>query len=177
MLDSRGPPTQYKEDEDRREEATETEVNRLLHQTRLWRVANSAQWVAWGIVQAKVPDIDDALAARQEWEVSRSNVTSSTHVQGDVKSRASDSPTSEYTAAACDNHGQRLENPVAEGSPEGVDARHEDEDGEGEGEEFDYLAYAQERAMFFWGDVLQLGIVKREDLPAGLLEKVKIVDY
>ena len=176
MLDSRGPPAQYKEDEARREEATETEVNRLMHQTRLWRIANSAQWVAWGIVQAKVPDIDDALAAGQESEVPRPNVTSNIHEQGNVTPRASDPLTSESTAAAHDGHGRRQENPVAEGLAQGVDARH-DEDDEKEGEEFDYLAYAQERAMFFWGDVLQLGIVKREDLPAGLLEKVKIVEY
>jgi choline kinase len=46
-----------------------------------------------------------------------------------------------------------------------------------EEEEFDYLAYAQERAFFFWGDVLQLGLVKKEDLPAQLLQKVKVVEY
>lgn len=177
MLDSRGPPAQYKEDEARREEATETEVNRLLHQTRLWRIANSAQWVAWGIVQAKVPEVDDALAAGHEWEVPRSNATSSTHEQGNVTLLASDPLTSGITAAACDGHGWQPENPVTEGLAEGVNALHDDEDDEKEGEEFDYLAYAQERAMFFWGDVLQLGIVKREDLPAGLFEKVKTVEY
>ena len=55
---------------------------------------------------------------------------------------------------------------------EEADTPHEDEE-----EEFDYLAYAQERAMFFWGDILQLGIAKRKDLPAKLLEKAKIVEY
>ena len=48
---------------------------------------------------------------------------------------------------------------------------------EEEEEEFDYLAYAQERALFFWGDVLQLGIVRREDLPAALLDEVKVLEY
>jgi len=52
-----------------------------------------------------------------------------------------------------------------------------DETPEEEEEEFDYLGYAQERAMFFWGDVLQLGIVKREDLPKELLDNVKIVEF
>ena len=26
-----------------------------MDETRMWRLANTAQWVAWGIVQAKVP--------------------------------------------------------------------------------------------------------------------------
>lgn len=52
----------------------------------------------------------------------------------------------------------------------------EEEEGEAE-EEFDYISYAQDRAMFFWGDVLQLGIVKAEQLPATLLDKIKRVQY
>lgn len=52
----------------------------------------------------------------------------------------------------------------------------EEEDNEDDGE-FDYLAYAQDRAIFFWGDALQLGIVKREDLPSALLQRIKIVEY
>ena len=44
-------------------------------------------------------------------------------------------------------------------------------------EEFDYLSYAHERALFFWGDVVQLGIVKREELPEGLQMKLKIVPF
>lgn len=58
----------------------------------------------------------------------------------------------------------------------GVRDVEEEEDNEDDGE-FDYLAYAQDRAIFFWGDALQLGIVKREDLPSGLLQRIKIVEY
>lgn len=39
-------------------------------------------------------------------------------------------------------------------------------------EEFDYLGYARERAGFFWGDVLSLGIVGEEQ--CRLLEGVKV---
>ncbi|KAJ5316804.1 hypothetical protein PENANT_c016G06902 [Penicillium antarcticum] len=48
-----------------------------------------------------------------------------------------------------------------------------------EEEGFDYLAYAQDRAMFFWSDLLQLGLVKPEELPADLVEHIRtrIVDY
>lgn len=48
---------------------------------------------------------------------------------------------------------------------------------EGGADEFDYLAYARERAMFFWGDVLQMGLVEKEELPEELRERAKIVEY
>jgi choline kinase len=46
-----------------------------------------------------------------------------------------------------------------------------------EDEEFDYLSYAHERAMFAWGDAIRLGIVAKEDLPESLHEKIKYVEY
>ena len=178
MLDSRGPPSQYREEEARREESTEAEVKRLMHQTRLWRVANSAQWVAWGIVQAKVPGMDEALATPTGHETPTSDDAVGTHNGGTVTPRGSGSESeSELLTPGTTLHAQNAaekleEDGKADSRHEEADMSHEDED-----EEFDYLAYAQERAMFFWGDVLQLGIVKREDLPAELLEKVKIVEY
>ncbi len=122
-----------------RDQAAESEITRLMHEARIWRLANSAQWVAWGIVQAKVPGLNEALKAQKastlQTASSPSNETSQEHRNDE-----------------------------------------EDEEDEEEGE-FDYLGYVQERAMFFWGDALQLGIVKREELPAALLEKVKFVEY
>lgn len=173
MLDSRGPPSQYKEEEARREDATEAEIQRLLRQTRLWRIANSAQWVAWGIVQAKVPDIDEALASQPEQGTSTLDDTASDHKQGTVTPRTSDLQTPETTLGARDARYKRPEELQAESLTEGVGLTHDDE----EEEEFDYLAYAQQRAMFFWGDVLQLGIVEKEVLPAELLQKIKVVEY
>lgn len=55
MLDARAPPGGWVEEETRREELLERQVDELMKETRLWRAANSAMWVAWGIVQAKVP--------------------------------------------------------------------------------------------------------------------------
>lgn len=63
-----------------------------------------------------------------------------------------------------------------ENKNEGKEEGQEEEEGGGE-EEFDYISYAQDRAMFFWGDVLQLGIVKAEQLPVTLLDKIKRVQY
>ena len=78
--------------------------------------------------------------------------------------------TSDATLAA---HGKRQEGLVAGAQRDGaqMDGENDDE------EEFDYLAYAQDRAMFFWGDVLGLGLVEKESLPTEMLAKVKIVEY
>ena len=152
MLDSRAPPTQIAEDERKRDEATESEVKRLMLEARIWRVANSAQWVAWGVVQAKIPEIKTPLHPPPTFSSSSSAPTLD-----------SDPLSPEAVGLAQDAHNRRPEEAEEE----------EDE----ESEEFDYLGYAQERAMLFWGDVLQLGLVKLEELPEGLRERVKIVEY
>ncbi|KAL8936243.1 MAG: hypothetical protein Q9211_004273 [Gyalolechia sp. 1 TL-2023] len=155
MLDSRAPPAQIAEDEKRREEATESEVHRLTIEARLWRPANSAQWVAWGIVQAKVPGMDQALHARKGSGQERDSQS--------VAELGSPSPAMQPTAE--DQKDRRQED--SQGAED-------DEDGE---EEFDYLSYARERAMFFWGDLLQMGLVKGEELPEALRKRVKVVKY
>ncbi|KAL9609120.1 MAG: hypothetical protein Q9167_006098 [Letrouitia subvulpina] len=138
MLDRRAQPAQIDEEEAQREQATEDEIQRLSHETRLWRVANSAQWVAWGTVQAKLPEMDAELKAQR--------------VKQDEKSTLDPLPSERVKEAPRES---------------------EEDDEEG----FDYLGYAQERAMFFWGDVLQMGIVSEDELPQELLKKVKVVEY
>ncbi|KAK4696479.1 choline kinase, partial [Lecanoromycetidae sp. Uapishka_2] len=154
MLDSRAPSAQIAEEEKQKDETLKSEVRRLSHETRLWRVANSAQWVAWGIVQAKVPGMDEALKRAKNGTPKSEDSPSSTC----KAHQASDPLSPEMTGTDEDMHDKRPEE-------------------EGDEEEFDYLGYAQERAMFFWGDVLQLGIVQREELPETLLKNVKVVQY
>ena len=177
MLDSRVPQTQIAEDESRIEEQTEKEIQQLMHDTRLWRVANSAQWVAWGIVQAKVEGMDEALE----------NQRNTTHTQQDSE-RVEDEkqPLSPQSPDAGKHTGTShlphlgsdpLDSEMANLALDAKDKRREEGEGEDEEEEFDYLAYAQDRAMFFWGDVLALGVVGRKELPEELLNKVKVVDY
>ncbi|KAG9257751.1 putative choline kinase [Emericellopsis atlantica] len=55
------------------------------------------------------------------------------------------------------------------GEPLGTDAEEEDD-------EFDYLSYSQDRALFFWGDLVQLGLIQREELPEPLRSRIKLVD-
>ncbi|KAF4977429.1 hypothetical protein FZEAL_6041 [Fusarium zealandicum] len=112
MLDARVPPGGWNAAERANEERGDQHVRELMEETQLWRPANHAHWVAWGIVQAKIPGLDESM--REE----------------DL----------------------------------GPD-------------EFDYLSYAQDRVMFFWGDCVRLGLVKKEELPETLQHRLKIVEY
>jgi len=159
MLDARNPyfpPTASQQAptyDDAAEKATEdADVARLMHETRLWRLANTAQWVAWGIVQAKVPGMPDFSAS--------SSKISAEQMAEDAGREELGERGETYRELT------KMDSAVSEKA-----------EGEDQEEEFDYLGYAQHRAMFFWGDALQLGIVKAEDLPAELTAKVKPVPY
>ncbi|KAK7418627.1 hypothetical protein QQX98_003816 [Neonectria punicea] len=110
MLDARVPPGGWTAAERANEEQSDRRVQELLEQTQLWRPANHLVWVAWGLVQAKIPGLDESVT------------------EEDL----------------------------------GPD-------------EFDYLRYTQDRALFFWGDCVQMGLVKLEELPETLRARVKIV--
>ncbi|KAK3336645.1 kinase-like domain-containing protein [Cercophora scortea] len=122
MLDARIPPGSWKEEEAHREEEIEKRVQELMEETRIWRTGNSAQWVMWGIVQAKIPDLK--------------------------------LPT---------------DKPEEENVPEEEEADADDV--------FDYLGYAQERALFFLGDCVLMGLVKAEELPVEVRSKLKLVSH
>lgn len=126
------------DEKNERQGRIEKETERLLYEARIWRPANSAQWVAWGVVQAKTSshdsDADSEQGQGQDQDQDKVNV----HDDG--------------TASQT---GEENDSPV----------------------EFDYLAYAQSRAIFFWADLVDLGIISLHDLPRDLAEvvgKVKI---
>jgi len=121
------PSGSWREEEQRKEEETEAKVRELMEETRLWRTANSAQWVAWGIVQAKVPGVN----------------------------------------TRCSTNGRASSDGEAgESSEEEADS-----------DEFDYLGYAQERAFFFLGDCVLLGLVTLDELGEDVKGRVKMVNY
>jgi choline kinase len=127
MLDARAPPEGWREEERRHEARTEQQVQELMEETRLWRVANSAQWVAWGIVQAKVPELEAVKGAAEQ---------AGEHDLGETAG-----------------------------------------DNTAEADEFDYLSYAQDRAMFFLGDCVLLGFVDKAELPEDVQQRLKLVEY
>ncbi|RMY88655.1 hypothetical protein D0862_10394 [Hortaea werneckii] len=163
MLDARAPPgagpsTQPSQQEEVTEPtaAEDADVARLLHETRLWRLANTTQWVAWGIVQAKVPGMPDFAAPAPP---SQDNNTAETAAAGEEAAR-------EELGERGDEYRELVRMETAQSEPPTAD----DENVE---EEFDYLGYAQHRALWFWSDALQLGIVTEGDLPDELLGKVR----
>lgn len=149
VLDGRGPSSleQPSSIPDPAELAINNEIEHLLEETRLWRIACSAHWVAWGVVQAHVPGM------------------------------ASEESTQAHLAS---NQGSDLLNADGRAGVEDLAAKRPDSEEEGEAaedEEFDYLSYARERAMLFWGDVVQLGLVEPGELPDEIAKAVKIIHY
>ena len=170
MLDSRALPgsiSTYDAEERAREDAMEQQTEALIHDAKLWRGMCSAHWVAWGIVQAKIPEMEEQAPRQSKTGKLIGKVKAhlkplSDPLGEDVLSRQQESKLDRP-------EGREIEESHREGD--------EDHEEEQETEEFDYLAYAQDRAMFFWGDCLQLGLVKEEELSKDLLGKVKTLTY
>lgn len=167
MLDSRTPGNllsgAYDEEERAREKAQESEIRQLLHETKLWRVASSGFWVAWGIVQAPIPELDEPSPKKSIKETATDAIKSILKAQSDPLDAEVKAKQEEAKLDRPEGHEQEQEH------HQGVAA--EDD------EEFDYLAYAQERAMFFWGDCVQMGIVEESDLPEEMRPHIKYVKY
>jgi len=167
MLDSRAPPGEkysYQEQEAQAERKIEEEARRLMAETRLWRLANSAMWVAWGIVQAHVPGLPDADDNNKQAVTAEK----AAELESATKEVRDEAAVNEEDVSAKDE-GKDGTNPDAE-----LDDHAESQNEE---EEFDYLGYAQERAMFVWGDAIRLGMIKAEELPEDVRKRVKLVEY
>ncbi|CAG8958041.1 hypothetical protein HYFRA_00000385 [Hymenoscyphus fraxineus] len=165
----------YVEEEKRIELEIERRVQGLMEETRIWRLANSAQWVAWGIVQAKVPGLDgeETTGYEEEEEIATSPMPKEDdghHINGSLDQK---SGTNGIVS------GEVVKDGIVEMNGEKTHQNGEKEPEEGleEEDEFDYLAYAQHRALFFWGDVLSLGIMSKEELPESLVAAVNGVEY
>ncbi|KZM20293.1 uncharacterized protein EKO05_0006995 [Ascochyta rabiei] len=172
MLDSRAPPGQsYQEQEAQVERNTEEEARRLMAETKLWRIANSAMWVAWGIVQAHVPGLPDFDAIEGAANGTTENPTD-TALEGataDVRVEAGVGKEQNPAVSTKEVDTKDETKPVLD---QDTDLFKSQDD-----EEFDYLAYAQDRAMFVWGDLVGMGLVKKEELPEQLTRRMKIVEY
>jgi choline kinase len=171
MLDSRAPPGEkYSEQEAQRERQTEEEARRLMAETKLWRLANSAMWVAWGIVQAHVPgmpdfDAEEKLANGNEAASKVEGATAGVRAEADAEKEAE-----KKSGIVSGEKGDESDN-VNTGANDADIFKSQDE------EEFDYLAYAQDRAMFLWGDAIRMGMIKAEELPESVRQRVKMVEY
>lgn len=156
-------PTGGPFDPDRvRDDMLDTEVQNTMRHARLWRVANSAQWVAWGIVQAKIPAMEKELATGE----------SPASIDKDIV-RATESTKQEEQESESET---ATEMETETETPTEILAAQEQQE---QVEEFDYLAYAHDRVLFFWADLLSLGVIQESDLPEQILDmaKSRIINY
>ena len=173
MLDSRAPPGEkYSEQEAQRERQTEEEARRLMAETKLWRLANSAMWVAWGIVQAHVPGLPD-FDAEEKRAKANPNETAAELESATTELRAEAAAEEQKkTGIVSEEEADEKRDVAKTGAEKDADPfKSQDE------EEFDYLAYAQDRAMFLWGDAIRMGMIKAEELPEEVRQRVKAVEY
>jgi choline kinase len=172
MLDSRAPPGEkYSEQEAQRERQTEEEARRLMAETKLWRLANSAMWVAWGIVQAHVPGMPDFDAEEKRANANEAAVeleSATTGMRAEAKAEAEEEKKSGIVS---EEEGNKNDDAMTKSEEDADIFKSQDE------EEFDYLAYAQDRAMFLWGDAIRMGMIKAEELPEVVQQRVKMVEY
>jgi choline kinase len=172
MLDSRAPPGEkYSEQEAQRERQTEEEARRLMAETKLWRLANSAMWVAWGIVQAHVPGMPDFDAEEKRANANEAAAeleSATTGMRAEAKAEAEEEKKSGIVS---EEEGNKNDDAMTKSEEDTDIFKSQDE------EEFDYLAYAQDRAMFLWGDAIRMGMIRAEELPEVVQQRVKMVEY
>jgi choline kinase len=150
------PPSQPSINEDEAE-LTRRKMESLMWETRAWRGLNSAQWTIWGIVQAKIPGISDTDLQMTPKQNDGLDQNPEVHTEIDIDDSKCDKPSKK---------------PGVDEEKDGDEyPEEEQEDG------FDYLAYARDRAAFFWGDILSLGIMTPEELPKEVVQEAKILDY
>lgn len=183
----------YATSEAARQAREDAEVTALLRETRLWRLANTAQWIAWGVVQAKIPGMPSFAsdAAGNAVVAAAPMVETPGSIAEEDESRAEGEKEEDKTRAQLAERAEEFrvvarETAGKEAGPgpaaaatasaaAGDNTAVAKQAEEQQEEEFDYLGYVQHRSMFFWGDALQLGFVKKEDLPEEMLGKIKHV--
>jgi choline kinase len=163
MLDSRFPQgsREIEKADDESEREVEKEVLRLISETHMWRLANSAQWVMWGVMQAKIPDLPDFDDPTQSAAIAAGPSETNLHAHAKQAEDLGTDPLQQEEKDMRDD----------------ISDRRPDAEDEEASEEFDYLGYAWERAMFFWGDAVVLGLVSLEELPEKVRKDIKIVDH
>lgn len=126
----------------------------LMRETRLWRPANTAQWVAWGIVQATIPE----LASSED------DNEPDYHQAGKLERGFGPELAPEYL----DETAKSIPATAAEAEAEATATACVTD--------FDYLSYARDRALLFWGDLVAFGIVDEKDLPVDVRRRLKMVE-
>lgn len=121
------------------------------------------------------PDSDNATITGPDDDEADDAISPMSEVKAHPTAVSATQSSKEGTSAPEDAH-KTQEQSAKEREEQNLDIAEEAAEEEKEAE-FDYLAYARDRAMFFWGDAVNLGFVKLEDLPEDVRRDVKIVKY
>ena len=148
----------------------------LMRETRLWRPANTAQWVAWGIVQATIPELaDDGGSEFDHHQPGKLERGFGPELRADSESESgsgSESETEIDKSMKLEKHGN-VASVKASGTSRGEAATQSTATCV---TDFDYLSYARDRALLFWGDLVAFGIVDEKELPVEVRERMKTVE-
>lgn len=144
-------------------------------------------WVAWGIVQAHVPGLPDfdALDKQANADAFSANPSGSAaeldSATAEIRAEAGAEGGSEEKTGAGIASSENMTVEERAAALEGQNKSQAEQDADlfkpQDEEEFDYLAYANDRAMFVWGDAMRMGIVAPEEVPEELRSRAKVVEY
>lgn len=177
MLDSRFPQSGKDSGgalDDEAERELENEITRLQHETRLWRLSCSVFWTMWGIQKAKIPGLPDFEDPTQSAAVAAGptmNISMSSGTLPMVQSPIAEEDGTDPLEAV-----DRQQDPLKQDATPTNAEQEAEAEAEEEEDEFDYLNYSWERVMFFWGDAVSLGFVRKEDLPEDVRSNMKVVE-
>ena len=138
-----------------------TATQTLMRETRLWRPANTAQWVAWGIVQATIPELADEHGGEFDHQAGKLERGFGPELRAESESGSESGPESR---PECGND-EIKEAAAAAATPTATCVT-----------DFDYLSYARDRALLFWGDLVAFGIVDEKELPVEVRQRLKMVE-
>ena len=166
------------------EQAIIATTNSLMRETRLWRPANTAQWVAWGIVQATIPELADNSGTHEQHHhrhqqhvyEQEGKLERGVGVDLDLEYEQRIEREEDSNTSGNDGMRERLEKeswiskiPTAGDTAAAAE-------GTASVTDFDYLSYARDRAMLFWGDLVAFGLVDERELPRDVRARLKLVE-
>ena len=133
-------------------------------------------------MQAKVAGLEEALAAEEKKKVAAAAAARSPTRATDSSESGAEQTHDSSEASSGEQDGSEADSESnADGDANGCEGNSlestqqviQEFEADEAADEFDYLAYAQDRALFFWADILSLGLVKEQDFPEGMVEHIK----
>jgi choline kinase len=129
----------------------------------------------WGVQRAKIPDLPDFDDPTQSAAVAAGptlNISMSSGTLPLVQSPIAEEDGLELETSDAKIAAQPTDKTATTDTSGDTQSKEEGEDED----EFDYLGYSYDRAMFFWGDAVSLGLIKKHELPEEVQRNMRVVD-